>query len=200
MQDIILASSSVYRRQLLNKLGINYRWQAPDVDETSIDGESPAELVKRLSRNKAVALAPHYPSALIIGSDQVAALENRILGKPGNHTHAKTQLQLASGKQVTFFTGLTLYNATTRTAQTCCELYQVTFRQLTDAQIENYLQREQPYDCAGSFKSEGLGIALFDELDGRDPNTLIGLPLIALIKMLNNEGIDVLDAKQDAAI
>ena len=200
MQDIILASSSVYRRQLLDKLGINYRWQAPNVDETPISGESPAELVKRLSKCKAMALAPCYPTALIIGSDQVAAIENRILGKPGNHAHAKAQLEMTSGKRVTFFTGLTLYNTTTKTTQTCCDIYQVTFRQLTEAQIENYLQREQPYDCAGSFKSEGLGIALFDELDGRDPNALIGLPLITLIDMLNKEGIDVLDAKRDAAI
>ncbi len=200
MHDIILASSSVYRRQLLNKLGINYRWQAPDIDEAPIGGESPTELVKRLSKFKAMALAPHYPTGLIIGSDQVASLENQILGKPGNHANAKAQLETVSGKQVTFFTGLTLYNATTRTTQTCCEIYQVTFRQLTEAQIENYLQREQPYDCAGSFKSEGLGIALFDTLNGRDPNTLIGLPLIALIDMLNREGIEVLGAKRGAAI
>ena len=200
MHDIILASSSVYRRQLLNKLGINYRWQAPDIDEAPIGGESPTELVKRLSKFKAMALAPHYPTGLIIGSDQVASLENQILGKPGNHANAKAQLETVSGKQVTFFTGLTLYKATTRTTQTCCEIYQVTFRQLTEAQIENYLQREQPYDCAGSFKSEGLGIALFDTLNGRDPNTLIGLPLIALIDMLNREGIEVLGAKRGAAI
>lgn len=190
MQHIILASSSVYRRQVLDKLEINYRWAAPDIDETPLPNESPAELVKRLSRSKATAL-PHM-DGLVIGSDQVAAIGRHILGKPGNHANAKAQLMQASGKRVTFFTGLSLYNCTTNSIQTCCETYEVIFRPLSEDQIENYLSREQPYDCAGSFKSEGLGICLFDRLEGRDPNTLIGLPLIALIDMLNKEGIDVL--------
>ena len=199
MQTIILASSSIYRRQLLDKLGIHYQWQAPDIDETPISGESPTALVKRLAQSKAMALVQHYPAALIIGSDQVAALENQILGKPGNHASAKAQLTMASGKKVTFFTGLALYNSATKSVQTCCETYQVSFRPLTDAQIEDYLAREQPYDCAGSFKSEGLGIALFDKLEGRDPNTLIGLPLITLIDMLHKEGVAILGTKPDAA-
>jgi|SRR5690606_1080151 len=192
MQHIILASSSIYRRQLLDKLGINYQWAAPDIDETPSINEPPAELVQRLSLRKATALSHLYPSALIIGSDQVAAIDHQILGKPGNHANAKAQLRQASGRQVTFYTGLTLFNSATQTSQTCCEIYQVVFRQLTEGQIENYLTREQPYNCAGSFKSEGLGICLFDRLEGRDPNTLIGLPLIALIDMLNKEGVDIL--------
>lgn len=198
MQHIILASSSIYRRQVLDKLRINYRWAAPDIDETPLPDESPVELVKRLSQRKAKALSE--TNALIIGSDQVAVIENRVLGKPGDHTRAKAQLLEASGKKVTFLTGLSLYNSTTQTTQTCCETYEVTFRHLTEPQIETYLQREQPYDCAGSFKSEGLGICLFDSLEGRDPNTLIGLPLIALIDMLNKEGVDVLAPNSSASI
>ncbi len=198
MQHIILASSSIYRRQVLDKLGINYQWAAPDIDEAPLPDESPVELVKRLSQRKAKALSE--TNALIIGSDQVAVIENRILGKPGNHTRAKAQLLEASGKKVTFLTGLSLYNSTTQTTQTCCETYEVTFRHLTEPQIETYLQREQPYDCAGSFKSEGLGICLFDSLEGRDPNTLIGLPLIALIDMLNKEGVDILAPSSSASI
>lgn len=198
MQHIILASSSIYRRQVLDKLRINYRWAAPDIDETPLPDESPVELVKRLSQRKAKALSE--TNALIIGSDQVAVIENRVLGKPGDHTRAKAQLLEASGKKVTFLTGLSLYNSTTQTTQTCCETYEVTFRHLTEPQIETYLQREQPYDCAGSFKSEGLGICLFDSLEGRDPNTLIGLPLIALIDMLNKEGVDVLAPSSSASI
>lgn len=198
MQHIILASSSIYRRQVLDKLGINYQWAAPDIDEAPLPDESPVELVKRLSQRKAKALSE--TNALIIGSDQVAVIENRILGKPGNHTRAKAQLLEASGKKVTFLTGLSLYNSTTQTTQTCCETYEVKFRHLTEPQIETYLQREQPYDCAGSFKSEGLGICLFDSLEGRDPNTLIGLPLIALIDMLNKEGVDILAPSSSASI
>lgn len=198
MQHIILASSSIYRRQVLDKLRIKYRWAAPDIDEAPLPDESPVELVKRLSQRKAKALSE--TNALIIGSDQVAVIENRILGKPGNHTRAKAQLLEASGKKVTFLTGLSLYNSTTQTTQTCCETYEVTFRHLTEPQIETYLQREQPYDCAGSFKSEGLGICLFDSLEGRDPNTLIGLPLIALIDMLNKEGVDILAPSSSASI
>lgn len=192
MYQIILASSSIYRRQLLDKLGIDYQWQAPHINEEPDAGEAPTNLVRRLAREKAMALAPHYSNALIIGSDQVAAIEGSILGKPGNHDQAIAQLRMANGRKVTFFTGLCVHNTATQQTQTCCETYQVEFRQLTDRQIEHYLQREKPYDCAGSFKSEGLGISLFNRLEGRDPNTLVGMPLIALIEMLNNAGVDVL--------
>lgn len=190
MQQIVLASGSPYRRQLLDKLGLPYDWGTPNIDETPKD-EEPDELVRRLAFEKAKALAKDFPDALIIGSDQVALLDGKILGKPGSHVIAHEQLSMASGKQVTFLTGLCLLNTTSAHAQICCETYRVFFRSLTAAQIDSYLEREQPYDCAGSFKAEGLGICLFTKLEGDDPNTLIGLPLITLIDMLNKEGINI---------
>lgn len=190
---ILLASSSPYRRQLLKKLGLSFEWTSPDIDESHQPKEEPAQLVHRLAEAKARHLASAYPNHLIIGSDQIATIDNYILGKP--HTHAAAVAQLSSFRQheITFLTGVCLFNPTANRIQTSIETYKVRFRNLTDTQIENYLQREKPYDCAGSFKSEGLGICLFENFEGNDPNTLIGLPLIALTRMLTNEGIDPLD-------
>lgn len=192
LHNIILASSSPYRRQLLEKLGVAYEWESPNIDEQPQPDESPTDLVVRLAKQKALALAVRYPNHLIIGSDQVALLDDRILGKPGNLLKAREQLSAASGRKLTFLTGLCLLNSASMTSQTCCEPYEVTFRNLTAAHIDFYLEHEQPFDCAGSFKVEGLGISLFKALHGNDPNTLIGLPLIVLIDMLNNEGVSVL--------
>lgn len=190
---ILLASSSIYRRQLLQKLGLTFDWASPDIDESHQPGESPAQLVCRLAETKARHLASTYPNRLIIGSDQVATIDNRILGKPYTHSNAVIQLRNFRQREVTFLTGLCLLNPTTNRTQTSVETYKVRFRNLSDEQIENYLQREQPYDCAGSFKSEGLGICLFEQLAGDDPNTLTGLPLIALTQMLDKEGVDPLN-------
>jgi septum formation protein len=189
---LILASSSLYRRQILQKLGIEFDWASPDIDETPYPNETPEKLVRRLTESKAHALAKSYPNHLIIGSDQVATLDGKIIGKPGNHPIALAQLESFSNKTVLFLTGLCLLNSATGQAQVTVEDYSVKFQALSTPQLNNYLNKEQPYDCAGSFKSEGLGICLFDKLSGDDPNTLIGLPLIALTKMLIKEGIDPL--------
>lgn len=190
---ILLASSSLYRRQLLQKLGICFEWQSPNIDESQKSDENPANLVRRLAETKARHLASTFSGYLIIGSDQVATIDNQIIGKPHTHEAAFSQLSNFSQREVMFMTGLCLFNPAANRIQTSVETYKVKFRKLTDAQIENYLHRDQPYDCAGSFKSEGLGICLFEKLEGDDPNTLIGLPLIALTRMLANEGIDPLD-------
>jgi MAF protein len=192
MKTLVLASTSPYRRELLERIGIPFETASPSVDETVVDGETPEQLVKRLAEAKARAVAETYPGALVIGSDQVAVLDNQILGKPGNHETAVQQLSNASGKKVLFLTGLCLLNVETGKTQINVDKFSVEFRQLTSSQIENYLQREKPYNCAGSFKSEGLGISLFKKMDGDDPNALIGLPLISLINMLSAEGLDVL--------
>lgn len=191
MLPILLASGSLYRRQLLDKLGIEYQWHAPNIDESHLSNETAANLVVRLAQQKAQALAAGYPRHLIIGSDQIAVFDGQILGKPGNFERARQQLMATSGRTVTFLTGLCLLNSATGHCQTSCESYSVTFRTLSTTLIDQYLRRDQPFDCAGSFKAEGLGICLFSKLEGDDPNTLIGLPLIALITMLNNEGINV---------
>lgn len=193
MRELILASSSPYRCQLLDRLGLQYQAISPDIDESHRTGESVSELVTRLALEKAQAIAVNHPDALIIGSDQVALLNDEILTKPGNHATALEQLCKASGKTAVFHTGLCLLDSADQ--RYLCEdvLFQVSFRHLTEPQIENYLQREQPYNCAGSFKSEGLGIALFEKMQGEDPNSLIGLPLIRLIHMLQAFGVDVLD-------
>ena len=190
---ILLASSSPYRRQLLQKLGIDFEWDSPNVDESPQPNESPIELVCRLAEAKARHFTSTHPEHIIIGSDQIALYNQQIIGKPHTHTTALTQLQNFSGQEITFITSLYLFNSAKNRSQIRTESYKVRFRKLTIKQIENYLQREQPYDCAGSFKSEGLGICLFEKLEGNDPNTLIGLPLIALTAMLTNEGIDPLD-------
>lgn len=190
---ILLASGSLYRRQLLQKLGLAFECASPDIDESHQPDEDPTQLVRRLAEAKARHLANTYPDHLIIGSDQVAAIGDLIIGKPHTHSNAVAQLSSFRQREVTFMTGLCLFNPATNCAQTSVETYSVKFRNLSDEQIENYLQREQPYDCAGSFKSEGLGICLFEQLEGDDPNTLVGLPLIALTRMLAKEGVDPLD-------
>ncbi|MCG7900109.1 MAG: Maf-like protein [Candidatus Thiodiazotropha lotti] len=189
---LVLASSSPFRRELLSRLGLEFSTSSPDVDESRLKDESAEALVLRLSQQKAMAVAESHPEALIIGSDQVATVDGEILGKPGNHEKAIEQLLNASGKKVTFYTGLTLHNSKTGRNQTCCEPFHVQFRTLNRSEIENYLLKEQPYNCAGSFKSEGLGISLFEYMEGADPNALIGLPLIRLNTMLRQEGVDIL--------
>lgn len=185
---IILASTSPFRRELLARLGLPFITAAPDLDETALPGEAPEQTALRLAEAKARAVAQAYPTALIIGSDQVACLDGQTFGKPGNHANAVHQLQTLRGRQVNFFTGLCLLNGKTGKAQVRGVPTLVKFRQLDDQAIERYLRREQPYNCAGSAKSEGLGIALIEKIEGDDPNALIGLPLIALCDMLINEG------------
>ncbi|MBY4677172.1 Maf family protein [Marinobacterium arenosum] len=192
MQTLVLASSSPFRRAILDKLQLRYETCAPEIDETARPDETPAELVERLATEKAQAVAQQYPDALIIGSDQVAVLDGEIIGKPLTHERAVKQLHNASGRKVSFLTGLTLLNAQTGRVQSEVIPFKVQFRGLNERMIENYLRAEEPYQCAGSFKSEGLGIALFDRLEGEDPNTLIGLPLIRLVRMLENEDIQIL--------
>jgi len=189
---LILASSSPFRAALLRRLQLNFDVVSPDIDETPLNGESPENLVTRLSHLKTVEAAKSARDALIIGSDQVALLDGQILGKPGNHQRAVAQLQAASGKRVTFLTGLSLLDSRDESHQTLMVPFEVEFRQLNRDMIEAYLQREQPYHCAGSFKSEGLGIALFERLDGDDPTALIGLPLLQLTRMLEKAGIAVI--------
>lgn len=190
--QLVLASTSPFRRELLERLGLPFSSSAPAVDETRQADETPEHLVRRLAKAKAHAVAGEFPRALIIGSDQVAVLHGQILGKPGNHDAAVAQLTASSGQPVNFLTGLCLYNSQSGTSQVDVISYTVVFRSLDAKQIENYLQREQPYNCAGSFKSEGLGISLFQSMQGEDPTALIGLPLIRLIDMLATEGITVL--------
>lgn len=198
MQPILLASSSTYRRELLTRLGLAFEWANPDIDERPLLNEcgdideSADALVARLSLAKAKALASVYPEHLIIASDQVAVLGDQIIGKPHAYERAFTQLRNASGNQVIFKTGLCLLNASSGQSQVSVEEFKVEFRDLSDDQINHYLTYEQPYDCAGSFKCEGFGIALFSKLNGDDPNTLIGLPLIRLVDMLKAEGADPL--------
>jgi septum formation protein len=189
---IVLASTSPYRRALLTRLGLSFEVASPGVDETALPGEAPQDTARRLAEAKARAVAARYPGAIIIGSDQVAALEGVPLGKPGNHDNALRQLKAMRGKEVVFQTALCLYNAASTKIQTRVVPFCVRFRHYDDEQIEAYLRREQPYDCAGSARAEGLGIALIAEMRGEDPNALIGLPLIALIDMLAEQGVSVL--------
>lgn len=191
-QTLILASSSIYRRELLQKLQIPFSAISPKIDETPLTGEKPHETALRLAKEKAKKIGELHPHALVIGCDQVATLDGEQLGKPGNHKNATEQLKKMRGREVTFYSALCLYNAATGNMQAENVLYLVRFRQLTDAQIENYLNKEQPYQCAGSAKSEGLGVALIERMLGEDPNALIGLPLIKLVSMLKNEDIHVL--------
>lgn len=192
MQRLLLASTSTYRKMLLEKLHLPFTCDAPQVDETPLAGETAEALVLRLATAKAQALAIAYPDHLIIGSDQVCVIDGKITGKPHTEENACAQLRQASGQRVTFYTGLALYNSRSHRLQALCEPFHVHFRALSDAEISAYVRLEQPLNCAGSFKSEGLGIALFDKLEGRDPNGLIGLPLIALLEMLRAEGINPL--------
>jgi len=190
-RTLVLASTSPFRRALLEKLQIPFETLSPDVDETPNDNESPQALVVRLSEAKARAGAETFPDALIIGSDQVAVCGDEVLGKPGDHDNACRQLARLSGQRVEFLTGLCLYDAASGKARTDLVNYAVTFRKLTTGQIDRYLRAEQPYNCAGSFKSEALGISLFEALHGDDPNALIGLPLIRLVSWLNEAGLSV---------
>ncbi len=188
---IILASSSVYRKTVLNKLSIPFETFSPDVDETPLANEKPANLVKRLAFEKAKSCVSHFPNSLIIGSDQICVINDHICGKPFTEANAIKQLQSASGQKVTFHTGLTLFNTETGHFQTDVEHFHVYFRELSLEEIQHYVKKDNPLYCAGSFKSEGLGITLFEKLEGKDPNTLIGLPLILLCKFLRNENISI---------
>ncbi|MCX3309317.1 Maf family protein [Pantoea vagans] len=190
--SILLASTSPFRQALLRKLGLPFITAAPEVDESPQPGENAEALVIRLAVAKAQALAGTYPRYWIIGSDQVCVLDGAIAGKPHTVENARAQLRAASGKAITFYTGLALFHPASGRLLQCCEPFVVHFRALTDAEIAGYVEKEQPLQCAGSFKSEGMGICLFDRLEGRDPNTLVGLPLIALNEMLQQAGINPL--------
>lgn len=189
---LVLASTSPYRRELLTRLDIPFAVAAPDIDETPLAGEGPADTALRLAQAKARALAQQFPGALIIGSDQVATLDKLQIGKPGTHDKAVAQLQLMRGRTVIFHTALALYDSRNDSIQVKDVQTEVDFRPLSDEFIESYLRKEQPYNCAGSAKSEGLGIVLMSAMRGTDPNALIGLPLIELISMLQNAGFRIL--------
>ena len=199
MPHLILASTSKYRRELLSRLQFPFETIAPEVDETPLPGEAPRGLALRLGVAKAQAVAASLRAAgrqdgLIIGSDQVAHCAGRVMDKPGSHARAVEQLRFMRGKETWFDTALALVNAATDRVQSEIVSIRVVLRDLSDAEIEGYLRKEQPFDCAGSAKSEGLGIALMDKLEGDDPTALIGLPLIALTRMLRAEGVDLFGA------
>lgn len=184
---LILGSTSPYRRDLLARLGLDFEVARPEVDETPLPEEAPAALARRLARAKAEAVAKSHKNAWVIGCDQVAAFAGRCLGKPGDHITAAAQLRAMSGHAVEFITALCLAGPDGRRLE-AADVTTVRFRRLGDEEIERYLRCEQPYDCAGSFKSEGLGIALFEAIDNRDPTALIGLPLIATAALLRETG------------
>lgn len=188
-QLLVLASSSIYRSELLKRLGLPFATAVPNVDETPLPDETARTTSMRLAQEKARAVAAEYPDALIIGSDQVALLDGKQLGKPLTHPNAVKQLRAMRGKTTCFYTALTLLNSKTGNIQTEIAENHVTLRELSDAEIESYLLKEQPYHCAGSAKSEGLGIALMSCIIGDDPNALIGLPLILLTGMLRRENV-----------
>lgn len=191
-RPLILGSTSRYRKELLARLCIPFQVEAPEVDETPLALEAPKDLALRLALAKARAVANKYPDAVVIGSDQVADLEGEPLGKPGNHTNAVKQLKRMRGKTVIFQTALSVVCVATGFEQTDLAAVKVTFRDLTDTEIESYLKAEEPYDCAGSAKSEGLGIALLAAIDNDDPTALIGLPLIRTCHMLRAAGVKLL--------
>ncbi len=189
---LVLASSSVYRRDLLGRLGLPFVWRAPDIDETPRPGELPLGLVRRLALAKARTLVAAFPAGFIIGSDQVAVIAGQVLGKPGSEARAITQLEAASGRTVRYLTSVCLLNAASGAFEIEVVSSDVRFRHLHPQRIRNYVRRERPLDCAGSFKCEGLGIALFEAISADDPTALIGLPLIALAAMLARAGLDIL--------
>ncbi|WP_079201668.1 nucleoside triphosphate pyrophosphatase [Pseudomonas sp. CC6-YY-74] len=191
MLPLVLASSSPYRRELLTRLRQPFIWDAPAINEAPRPDEDASTLVRRLAEAKARALSLKHPQHLIIGSDQVAVLGSQIVGKPETYQRAHAQLLAASGNSVTFLTGLALLDSQSGHCQIDCIPFTVHFRQLSAAQISRYLQAEQPYDCAGSFKAEGLGVSLFRSTEGTDATSLIGLPLIRLVDMLLIAGIDI---------
>ena len=188
-KQLVLGSTSPFRKELLQRFNLEFNTDKPEIDETPLANESPQDYVKRLSLEKARVVARRHPDALVIGSDQCAILDGQIRGKPGNHLNAVKQLSESSGKRVSFLTGLCLFDSNDNSYQLDLVPYHVDFRELTNIEIESYLQAERPYNCAGSFKSEGLGITLFKRLQGDDPTSLIGLPLIRLSGMLRNKGI-----------
>lgn len=190
---LVLGSTSPFRKALLQRLCIDFECDSPNIDETPLPDEPIKDMVIRLAIAKAQAISSNHPDALIIGSDQSAVLNGEKLSKPGNFENAFKQLSRASGQKITFQTGLCLLNTKTGNIQSACIPYTVVFKKLTATMIENYLHKEEPYNCAGSFKSEGLGIALFERFEGDDPNALIGLPLIELVNFLGNEGFSILD-------
>ncbi len=189
---LVLGSTSRYRRDLLARLGLPFSTDAPDVDETPQPGESPAALALRLALAKAQAVAARHPDAVVIGSDQVADLHGQPMGKPGTHARAMAQLQAMRGHTVVFQTAVCVVRPATAFARTALAAVEVRFRELSDAEIESYLRAEQPYDCAGSAKSEGLGIALLDAIHSDDPTALIGLPMIRTCSLLRAAGLPIL--------
>jgi septum formation protein len=189
---LVLASTSPYRRALLERLGIPFVVANPGVREERLPGEAPEGMARRLAEQKAGAVAARFRDALVIGCDQVAVSNDEVLDKPGNRANALRQLRALSGRVAVFHTAVCLHNAATAVARTRVVACRVTFRELDDSVIERYLEREPAYDCAGSAKAEGLGIALLKRIEGEDPNALIGLPLIALVDLLREEGLDVL--------
>lgn len=192
MKTLVLGSTSPFRKSILEKLNIPFDCAKPDIDESALVNETPQALVERLAVEKAQAVANEFPNALIIGSDQVAVCDGEILGKPHNFENGVKQLTKFSNQKVIFYTGLCVLDTSNNKALSLVEPFNVHFNTLAQAEIENYLKAEQPYNCAGSFKSEGLGICLFKKLEGDDPNTLIGLPLIKLVYLLKQHGLDVL--------
>ncbi len=191
MHHLLLASSSTYRRELLSRLRLPFVHASPEIDETPLPLETAEALARRLAEQKTRALADCYPQHLIIGSDQVAVIGQRIVGKPLTFERAREQLQAANGQEVRFLTAVSLLNAQSGRLQLDCIPFSVRFRDLSDAQIDRYLEAEKPFDCAGSFKVEGLGISLFRSTEGSDLTSLIGLPLIRLVDMLASEGVEV---------
>jgi septum formation protein len=189
---LVLASTSRYRRGLLERLGVAFEVADPGVDETRRAGEPPEAMAERLARAKALAVAARFPGSLIIGCDQVAHCDGEILGKPGTHANAVRQLRTLSGREAVFHTAVCVHDSRSAASLVRVVPCRVAFRRLDDALIESYLAKEQPYDCAGSAKSEGLGIALIARMDGEDPTALVGLPLIALVDLLREQGLDVL--------
>jgi septum formation protein len=188
---LVLASTSAYRRALLSRLGIPFEVAAPGTDETRLPGEAPQAMAERLARAKAQAVASAFPDALVIGSDQTAVCADEILGKPGSHENAIRQLRLMSGREAAFITSLCVLSTRTGDAAVRTVPYFVQFRHLSDATIERYLAREKPYDCAGSAKAEALGIVLIERMRGDDPTALMGLPLIALVDLLREFGLEI---------
>ncbi|EIJ47121.1 nucleotide-binding, septum formation inhibitor protein [Herbaspirillum sp. GW103] len=199
---LILGSSSVYRKELLSRLGLPFESMAPDIDETPQPGETPEATALRLARDKAAAIAARVGPALVIGSDQVATLDGLQIGKPGNHANALKQLQLMRGREVIFHTALCLWDSRQRDAAAAAQVVNVQtlvrFRDLDDTELDAYLKIEQPYDCAGSAKNEGLGIAILESIRSDDPTALTGLPLITLTSMLRRAGVSFFGAA-DAA-
>ena len=188
---IILASSSLFRKELLRRLHLDFKCHSPDIDESQIDGESATDYVCRLAQQKARTISNGHNNAVVIGSDQCALIDGQILGKPGNYSAALQQLKAAQGKTVVFHTGICVLRPETNFKEVDEVLYRVKFRQLRDDQLARYLQLEQPYQCAGSFKSEGYGACLVSAMQGDDPSALIGLPLIRLVSMLERAGVIV---------